>query len=177
MSKTLIRSAVIEDAEHISLLGRITFTETFGKYFRDQNDLLEYYENTFSVKKIRESISKSTNKYWIAFVDLLPVGYSKLKLNSNSEFSSSPNSCQLQKIYILKDFLSKKIGYELQKLLIKKAIELKYDRIWLSVLNENNRAIGFYKKNNFIHIGNHNFQIGKEFFEFTAMEKELINVG
>lgn len=177
MNEILIRKARIEDAEYISLLGRITFTETFGKYFRDQNDLLEYYDKTFSVNKIRTSISNSKNKYWVAFVDLLPVGYSKLKLNSTSKYSSSQNSCQLQKIYVLKDFLSKKIGFELQKTLIEKASQLKYDMIWLSVLKENDRAINFYKKNHFTQIGNHNFQIGKELFEFTAMEKKINNVG
>lgn len=42
MKQILIRKATIEDAEYISLLGRITFTETFGQYYRDKQDLLDY---------------------------------------------------------------------------------------------------------------------------------------
>ena len=43
----------------------------------------------------------------------------------------------------------------------------------LSVLNSNERAIRFYGKSGFEEIGNHDFQIGKENFEFVAMNKEL----
>ena len=168
-----IRLAKKEDAQFIALLGRITFTETFGHFFRDKQDLIDYYNSTFSVQKIEDGIKKSNNIFWIAFVNQLPVGYAKLKLNSSSEFIESNEVCQLQKIYVLKDFLSMKIGFELQNLLLKKAKELEFKQIWLSVLNSNERAIGFYQKNGFEKIGNHDFQIGKENFEFIAMNKEL----
>ena len=173
MNTIEIRLAKKEDAQFIALLGRITFTETFGHSFRDQKDLIDYYNLTFSVEKIEKGIKKPNNIFWIAFVNRLPVGYAKLKLNSKSEFIESTNTCQLQKIYVLKDFLSMKIGFELQNLLLKKTKKLGYDNIWLSVLNSNERAINFYKKNGFEKIGYHDFQIGKENFEFIAMKKEL----
>ena len=173
MHKIKTRLADKKDAEYIALLARITFTETFDHFFRDRQDLLNYYDSTFSVEKIERSISKSNNIYWISFIDRLPVGYAKLKLNSKSEFIESENICQLQKIYVLKDFLSMKIGLELQNLLLEKAKELEFEKIWLSVLNSNERALNFYKKNGFEKIGNHDFQIGKENFDFMAMEKEL----
>jgi ribosomal protein S18 acetylase RimI-like enzyme len=168
-----IRIANKDDTGFIALLARITFTETFGHLFKDKQDLLDYYDSTFSVNKIENSISKPNNIYWIAFVDRLAVGYAKLKLNSQSEFISEGNICQLQKIYILRDFLSMKIGFELQNLLLKKAKENGFSKIWLSVLNSNERAINFYIKNGFMEIGNHDFQIGKEKFEFIAMSKKL----
>ena len=172
-SKTEIRKANKDDAGFIALLARITFTETFDHFFRDKQDLLDYYDSTFSVDKIENSISKPNNVYWIAFVNRLPVGYAKLKLNSQSEFIAEENACQLQKIYVLKDFLSMKIGFELQNLLLKKAKEKGFSKIWLSVLNSNERAVNFYIKNGFMEIGNHDFQIGKENFEFIAMSKQL----
>ena len=168
-----IRLAKKEDAQFIALLGRITFTETFGHFFRDQKDLIDYYNLTFSVQKIEDGIKKPNNIFWIAFVNRFPVGYAKLKLYSNSEFIESKDVCQLQKIYVLKDFLSMKIGFELQDLLLKKAKELNFNKVWLSVLNSNERAINFYKKNGFEKIGNHDFQIGKENFEFIVMKKNL----
>lgn len=173
MNHIEIRLAKKEDAQCIALLGRITFTETFGLLFRDKQDLLNYYNSTFSVEKIENGIAKPNNVFWIAFANRLPVGYAKLKLNSKSEFVESKNICQLQKIYVLKDFLSLKIGFKLQNILLKKAKELEFNKIWLSVLNSNERAINFYKKNGFEKIGNHDFQIGKENFEFIAMKKEL----
>ena len=121
MNTIEIRLAKKEDAQCIALLGRITFTETFGHFFRDQKDLIDYYNLTFSVQKIEDGIKKPNNIFWIAFVNRLPVGYAKLKLYSNSEFIESKDVCQVQKIYVLKDFLSMKIGFELQDLLLKKS--------------------------------------------------------
>lgn len=173
MQKIEIRFANSTDAEYIALLGRVTFQETFGHYFRDKNDLLEYYNRTFSVEKIRTSLEKSDNVYWLSLVDDLPVGYAKLKLNSPTDFSTSANICQLQKIYVLKDFLSMKIGLELQNNLLATASEKGFQKIWLSVLGSNERAINFYGRSGFEKIGDHDFQIGKEHFKFIAMLKSL----
>ena len=173
MNPVEIRLAKKEDAPFIALLGSITFTETFGHFFRDQKDLRDYYNKTFSVQKIEAGIGKPNNIFWIAFVNRLPVAYAKLKLHSNSDFIESTEVCQLQKIYVLKDFLSMGIGFELQESLLKKAKELNFQKVWLSVLNSNERAVRFYKRTGFEKIGDHDFQIGKENFEFMAMKKEL----
>ena len=42
MENIEIRLAKKEDAQFIALLGRITFTETFGHFFRVKQDLLDY---------------------------------------------------------------------------------------------------------------------------------------
>lgn len=174
MSTIEIRVATESDATHISLLGKITFTETFGHLFRDPKDLQDYLETTFSASKIAASLLKSTSVFWIAFAEAKPVGYAKLKLDSRSSFIDAIAVCQLQKIYVLKEFISLKIGRELQSQLFLKAKALGYEHIWLSVLNSNERAIRFYKKNGFDIIGNHDFTIGKEHFNFFAMSKKLL---
>lgn len=168
-----IRIAKETDAQFIALLGRMTFTETFNHLFRDKNDLLAYCNRTFSVEKIKSGIKNPNNIFYIALVNELPAGYAKLKLNSKIKFIQSENICQLQKIYVLNDFRSLKIGLKLQNLLIEKAKENKFNEIWLSVYKGNERAISFYKKSGFKNIGAHKFQIGKENFDFIAMSKTL----
>ena len=173
MNTVETRIADLEDAKCIALLGRITFSETFGHLFQEYQDLLDYLDRTFSVQKIENSLKKPNNLFWLSSVNGLPVGYAKLKLNSPSQFNTSPNQCQLQKIYVLKDFLSEGIGRRLQKILLDKAQDLGFETIWLSVLNSNERAIRFYLKSGFENIGSHGFQIGREKFTFTAMQKKL----
>lgn len=170
-----IRIANQIDTNYIALLGRITFTETFGHLFNDNNDLLHYLDKTFSVDKIKGGLDKNNNVFLIAFYKELPVGFAKLKFNSESEFIEEKKICQLQKIYVLKDFLSKKIGFMLQEKLLKIAIQNGNHKIWLSVLESNERAINFYNKSGFSKIGKHIFQIGKEKFKFVAMSKKLKN--
>ncbi|MDL5512487.1 GNAT family N-acetyltransferase [Arenibacter sp. M-2] len=173
MNKIEIRLANKKDAKSIALLGRTTFSETFAHYFKHKQDLLDYLNTTFSVDKIEKSIEKPNNQFWLASVNRLPVGYAKLKLNSQSEFILSKPVCQLQKIYVLKDFLSMRIGSKLQRDLLKKAKQLGFKNIWLSVFQENTRAIHFYNKSGFEKIGEHDFQIGKENFRFFVMKKQL----
>lgn len=168
-----IRVAESKDAEFVALLGRITFTETFGHLFRDKQDLLNYLAQTFGVQKIRSSLNKENNVFWLAFANGLPVGYAKLKTNSPSPFLMGDYICQLQKIYVLKDFLAQKIGQALQDELLCHAKGLGMKKVWLSVLKSNERAIGFYHKHGFVSLGDHTFEIGKETFDFQAMSKEF----
>ena len=172
-AKVLVRRATSRDAAAVAFLGRTTFGETFGHLFRDPNDLLNYYESTFSEKKIELSLQKDGNVYWLAFVDDHPVGYAKLKLHSPSQFLEETDVCQLQKIYVLKDYLSLRIGLQLQQDLIEEARDSGSSYIWLSVLKENERAIRFYLKNGFEKIGDHDFSIGKEDFDFMAMARKI----
>ncbi|MGB5360878.1 MAG: GNAT family N-acetyltransferase [Eudoraea sp.] len=136
-----IRLANTTDAEYITLLGRVTFPQTFGYYFRDKNDLLAYYNRTFSVAKIRSGFEYPNNLFWLALADDLPVGYAKL--NSKTKFSPSEKICQMQKIYVIQGILSMKISLELQNSLLNTAREKRHDKIWLSVLESNERAINF----------------------------------
>ncbi len=177
MGKIEIRIAEPSDAVAISILGRVTFTETFGHLFREREDLQQYLLQTFSVSKIESSLEKDENVFWIAFSDRLPVGYAKLKLKAPCKFVAKENACQLQKIYVLADFLSLKIGFQLQERLLQWAIEADYRAIWLSVLGENERAINFYKRNDFYIVGQHDFQIGREHFDFIVMSKKLNSEG
>jgi len=171
-----IRRAIHTDAATIALLARVTFTETFGHLYRDPNDLIEYYDNTFSVAKIQSSLAKSNNVFWLATVDDLPVGYAKLKLNSVSEFLDSDSICQLQKIYVLKDFLAMGLGKQLQNELLNEAQEQGNSNVWLSVLSSNERAISFYTKNDFVPVGEHDFQIGQENFDFIVMNRNFNSI-
>jgi ribosomal protein S18 acetylase RimI-like enzyme len=174
MSSVVIRKATTADAAIVALLARVTFTETFGNAFRDPNDLVDYYNETFSVHKFRDSIGKENNIFWIAFVDELPVGYAKMKKYSPStHLPNEDKVSQLQKIYVLKDFLSMKIGQKLQDEIVAEARLIGSRYLWLSVLNANERAIGFYKKHGFVVCGELEFDIGKEHFEYFAMKKEL----
>ncbi|MEJ5103035.1 GNAT family N-acetyltransferase [Chryseobacterium sp. MYb328] len=170
-----VRTATAEDAQHIALLGRITFTETFSEHFRDPKDLFDYFERTFSVSKIRNSIQNPNNKFWIAFWNELPIGYAKLKAHSPIDFISSTAASQLQKIYVLKEFLDKKAGKALMDELMTSFENSDQKYIWLSVLNSNERALQFYDKNGFTKVGKHQFSIGKEDFDFFALSKRKIS--
>lgn len=168
-----LRRANPEDAHAIAALAKSTFTETFGHLFHDPEDLQNYLEETFAPTKLEQSLQKPNNAYWITLVQGRAVGYAKLKLYSPCDFLMTEKSSQLQKIYVLKDFLFMKIGKGLQDAVLEAAKAYGSEEIWLSVLDTNERAIGFYRKNDFRTVGSHQFSIGKETFDFTVMSKPL----
>ncbi|MDH7445739.1 GNAT family N-acetyltransferase [Aquimarina sp. 2201CG14-23] len=173
MNDITIRIAGVQEASDISFLGKKTFDQSFGHLFRDRNDLTGYLETTFSIEKLHTSMVKSDNVYWIVYYGDVAVGYAKIQLNSPSEFISSKKVCKLQKIYMLKEYLSMGIGAQLQEHIFDKVKTSGIEFIWLSVLKSNEKAVVFYKRNDYQIIGEHPFSIGKENFEFWVMSKKI----
>ncbi|WP_435262754.1 GNAT family N-acetyltransferase [Tenacibaculum sp. nBUS_03] len=168
-----IRTATTNDATIIALLGRITYSESHGKYIDNKKHLLNYNNDAFSLKKIKESLSIPDNVFYLIYVNKLPVGYAKLVLNTTFNNKTPQNSCRLERIYILNDFLPLKIGQQLYNTVINKAISLNFECIWLSVYIKNNRAIQFYRKNNFTKIGVLQFKVNKKEYENTVFVTKL----
>lgn len=174
MSTTVqIHTAKTQDAAYLALLGRVTFSETFGHLFRDPHDLRTYLAQTFDPGKLAIGVDKADNSSWLAWQNGLPIGYAKLKRSSPTPFSSDERQCQLQKLYVLQDFHGSGAGTFLQDELLRTAHQEGFQSIWLSVLHSNHKAIHFYERHGFRAIGEHDFSIGKEDFHFTVMNKKL----
>jgi ribosomal protein S18 acetylase RimI-like enzyme len=168
-----IRIATISDAEYISLLGRVTYTESHGNYIEDKENLQDFYKKYYSVSRIREEISDVKNIFWIVFSDELPVGFAKLSLDLKHPISEENNTCKLLRLYILNDFIALKIGSKLQEIILKKATDLQYQCIWLSAYYKNKKAINFYKKYGFKEVGKMDFFVGETNYPNLIFAKDL----
>lgn len=168
-----IKPADSGDAAVISLLGRITFAETFGYLFaRQAGDLRTYLDRTFGVTHIAASLGKAENTYWLALRDGLPVGYAKLKAPSAPPGRDGANASQLQKIYLLREFLGQSLGDGLLEAVVQSAMS-RSDLIWLDVLQENQRATRFYERHGFRITGHDTYTIGAQSFLFHVMARGL----
>ena len=168
-----IRRAIASDAIHIALLGRITYTESHGDYIENKEDLLEFYNEYYSVSRIRKELNDDENLFWIVFSDELPIGFAKISLNMMNPNSTEINSCKLKRLYVLNDFIGHKIGSQLQEIILEKAIELKFKTIWLTAYYKNTKGIRFYHKYGFKETGKINFFVGKTNYENLVMVKNL----
>ena len=169
-----IRAATGDDAPLVALLGWLTFVETFGALYVDHPaDLAAYLDATFGVAKIARSLGDRNNAYWVATVDALPVGYAKLKLASPlAELADRPTA-QLQKIYVLNAFLGSGLGVRLLTATLDCAASSGAQSVWLSVLQENARAIAFYRAHGFAPVGTSTFTIGAQTFAFATLAIDL----
>jgi diamine N-acetyltransferase len=168
-----IRRAASGDGPIVALLGRITFAETFGYLFRNHfgNDLRTYLDATFDVAKMERSLAKPGNAYWLALWEGLPVGYAKLK-HRFPPSATAQSAAQLQRIYVLDEFIGRGIGRHLIESVFTEAAA-KATTVWLDVLQENDRAVSFYRCHGFIVTGEHNFEIGAQRFLFNVMSRAV----
>lgn len=167
--KIEIRKANINDAQLIALLGRITFSEAFGDFWEEH--LQDYLRQTFSVEKITSSLNKQNNVFFLAFADGLPVGYAKLKKYCPYEKLADPAPAQLQKIYLLPDFIGQKIGEKLQDALFDEVAENKIKTLWLAVWNINDKGIRFYERHGFRKETDYSYEFKGKRADFDVMVK------
>ena len=170
-----IKLAKEADIEVLALLGRITWAESHSQYIDDKNDQLKYLDSSFSIPKTKQDFNDSKQLYYIIYVDDFPVGYAKLVLNAVNEFVTLQNTCKLERIYILNDFIPLKVGQQLLTFVQEKAKELQLDTMWLSVYIKNNRAIRFYEKNDFKNLGDLNFIVNGKSYKNIVFSKNLKN--
>ncbi|MDY8137466.1 GNAT family N-acetyltransferase [Aquimarina sp. 2201CG5-10] len=168
-----IKIATKADTEVLALLGRFTWAESHGHYIEDKNDVLKYLNENFSVFKTKQNISNPNQLFYIIYADDLPVGYSKLVVNASNKNITSQNSCQLERIFILNDFIPLKIGLQLLTFVEEQAKKMQLDTMWLSVYIKNNRAIRFYEKNEFKNVGELNFIVNGKGYKNIVFSKKI----
>ncbi len=168
-----IKVAKKTDAAMLALLGRITYTESHGHFIDSKKDLLTYINDAFSIQKLSTELADSNTLFYLIYVDDLPVGYTKLVLHATHKNIHSKKACRLEKIYILNDFIPQKIGQPFLNFIKKKAKEMQFDAMWLTVYIKNERAIQFYKKNEFKNIGTYNFSVNGKGYENILFLKNI----
>lgn len=156
-----ITRATLKDAELISHLSKITFEDTFTGTCTDE-DLQGFVENAFSNAIILNELQDEEDFYFIAWYNNVAAGYMRLK----EDYTEYPaikkyKALELKRIYVLKEYQSKKIGAALMGYALQLAAERNYDVLWLGVWEHNYKAQSFYKKWGFTDTGDsHPFPIG-----------------
>ena len=168
-----IKIATKTDTEVLALLGRLTWAESHGHYIEDKNDVLKYLNENFSVSKTKQNLNNSKQYFYIIYADYLPVGYAKLVVNASNENIASQNNGQLERIFILNDFIPLKIGKQLLTFVEEQAKKIQLDTMWLTVYIKNKRAIRFYKKNEFKNVGELNFIVNGKDYKNIVFSKKI----
>ena len=171
---TEIKQANIENAPVLALLGRKTYVESHGHFIYNESDLKQYLDTAFSLSKAKAELSDPNVLIYFIYVGQTPVGYTKLVINDPGKNNSALSSCQLERIYIIKEFLGAQIGQRLFNFVLQKARDLKRDIIWLSVYIKNERAIKFYKRNGFEQTGELDFDVAGKPYKNYVLSKNLV---
>ena len=153
-----IVKAGVKDAALLSGLATQTFTESHG-HSAAAADIEAYVSKNYTPAMLQAELEDPANIYHIQYYHKLPVGFSKIVLNSPYEGSPGKAITKLERIYLLKSYYGTNLGPALMDFLIHLMKKEKQTGVWLYVWKENNRAIRFYEKKGFTITGSHDFPI------------------
>jgi ribosomal protein S18 acetylase RimI-like enzyme len=161
MEKIIIREVAHSDIRQLQKVARQTFFETFSDLNTEVN-MKKYLEEELSIEKLSAEINNRDSKFFFAELNYKTIGYLKLNFGTSQTELKDSKALEIERIYVLKEFLGQKVG----KLLFEKACQIarltNMEYIWLAVWEKNPRAIKFYKKNGFIEFDKHIFKLGDD---------------
>lgn len=156
-----IRYATTTDAALLADLGAKTFRETFEADNTPEN-MAAYLESAFSTNTLTTELIDPASCFLIAHSGNTAVGYVKLRSGETPPEIGDPSAIELQRIYVLRDWLGHKVGASLMQASLKEAAAKGHATIWLGVWQQNPRAIAFYQKWGFEKVSTHIFQLGDD---------------
>ncbi|WP_420572681.1 GNAT family N-acetyltransferase [Kordia sp.] len=155
-----IQKATVQDVNAIAQIGSTTFLETYLEN-TPKEAVESFVATTFTVDMLTADFHHENNHYFMIFLDDTLVGYSKIVLNVANETIEGTQLTKLDRLYVLKEFHGQKLGAQLFHYTIQFSKEQQQHGIWLYVLIENERALNFYKRNDFKITGEYNFKVSE----------------
>ncbi len=155
---TSIVKANGEDFKLLTDIGRISYIESHGSSAKAA-DINMYLNEKYNYEVFKDELSDPKNIYHIIYHNKQPAGYSKIMFNTPHPNIQIQNVTKLERLYLLKEFYSLKLGVELFNLNLELSKNSNQAGMWLFVWKENHRAVSFYKKIGFKVIGSYDFKL------------------
>ncbi|CEA02556.1 Protease synthase and sporulation negative regulatory protein PAI 1 [Jeotgalicoccus saudimassiliensis] len=139
--------------------------DTFYEAFRAQNtaeNMKAYTDSAFTIDRITEELRHPESKFYFIYSGDVPAGYLKVNINDAQSEPMGSDALEVQRIYVLSEYHKQGFGKALLNHAYSIAHSLKKTKVWLGVWEENDNAIGFYKKQGFKKTGSHSFFMGDD---------------
>lgn len=156
-----VRPAEPSDAAALAPVARRSFDEAFA-HLCDPNDMRSYMDEAFDPPQLAREIADPSCWFLLAERGAELLGYAKLRVGYLPQCVTGPRPIELSRLYILKEFHGRGVAQRLMDESLRIAREAGYRTMWLGVWDLNPRAQGFYRKYDFVHVGEHPFQLGND---------------
>ena len=164
----LIRPARMEDAEPLTVLGRVTFVDTFVDGFGipyPADDLKVYLDDQFDVAKMRAHLADPTEAWWVAEAREAGelIGYANTGPSALPHPEVRASHAELRKLYVVKHAQGTGLGTRLLALALDWMKSHTDGPMWISVWSGNLRAQKLYANYGFTKAGEYKYPIGSWF--------------
>lgn len=152
------------DTADLALLQEIsieTFTDTFSN-FNTAKDIQDYLDRAYNDEQLQKELNCQASFFFLMTVDEQPAGYLKLNIDQAQTEDMGSQTLEIERIYVRRAFKRMGIGTWLLELAQEEAKKLGKHSIWLGVWEDNQKALAFYQRNDFIYHGQHSFFVGDD---------------
>ena len=174
-----LRPATIDDAPALALVGAATFLEAFT-WMLPGTDIIAHCAKNHTAEAYRAALAQPDTRITLAVTVAsgAPVGYAMLAAPDLPSFDVQPADIELKRIYLLSRFRSRRTvpvydsagqpipglsaGQALMNAAVVDAQSMGCRRLLLGTNADNQRAIGFYRRNHFADAGKRTFQVGSQ---------------
>jgi diamine N-acetyltransferase len=161
MTNIKILKVNLDQVKQLQEISKLTFVESFAEYNSKEN-MSNYLAKNFSLEKLSLEISNPFSLFYFAKLDAEIVAYLKLNFSEAQTELKDKNALEIERIYVLKNHQRKNIGQKLLDFSEKLRIKNQFSYICLGVWEMNEKALNFYKKNDFVEFDKHVFTLGKD---------------
>lgn len=152
MRNILIRNWSEKDFSAVRKILLETWLNTYT--FIPEEDIRSHLEKFYKIEKLYQLYTDSNTNCFIAEINESPIGWMKLYTNEDEK------RFYVSSLYILPDHQGCGIGRKFLEVAESLAGKMYYDKIWLGVMKDNNKALNWYKKIGFNFIEEEPFQMG-----------------
>lgn len=156
-----LQQCTLADVDELRAVSIETYTDTFGAFNSDENMRI-YLEDAYNRGKLLAELETTNSQFYFLKVNNDTVGYLKLNVDDAQTEYINDNLLEVERIYVRTAFLRHGYGTQLIQAAEEIARNLGVAGIWLGVWEHNQRALHFYSKMGFHHIGQHAFFMGDD---------------
>ena len=167
-----IHHATSEDIDMLVPMIVETFRETYIPK-SPVEEVERHIARHFQREQIAAELADPNGTMLIAYAEGAPAGYALIQVGSTTPCITGPAPVKLSRIYLRASAIGQGRGAALMQACVDEAVRRGGRTIWLSVWDQNHRAIRFYEKIGFRPAGTCDFEFGGVRYLDPVMAMEL----
>lgn len=140
-----IRQATLADQRELQTLGRETYRHYFGDLWQNSDELEQFLADDFSNEEMENTLESPDHRWLVLQEQGDAVGFAKVHFNQPLE-GAQGHGAKLCKLYFKPQSRARGLGAMLFDAVETAARENGQSCLWLTVLQSNLPAIGFYQR-------------------------------
>jgi ribosomal protein S18 acetylase RimI-like enzyme len=161
MHPVLVRRGVTADASALAEFAARTFADTFAGD-NSLEDMQAHLASSYGVRQQTAELADPSVITLLAHRDGMLVAYAQVRRKPPPPCVTQEQPVELHRFYVDRAAHGGGVASKLVLAVHDAARELGGRHLWLGVWERNSRAIAFYSKSGFVHVGSHDFFVGAD---------------